>query len=385
MSGEGEPIRRALGAITLTRLAGNTLTRFPYMFITAISRGLGIRLESTTAILGFRELGGLAAPAIGQLADRGHERRTMAGGAAIAGLATLSISLIHGPALFTVLLVVGGIAVPGFLTAQSAWIGHRVPFERQSRVFGVIELSWAGGLLIGVPICAWLESAFGWRAMFVFSGGSLLVAAALTWAVVPPDDTMYAADAARPTIDRALVGMYAYAVLQPFGQMFVFAVNGDWFVKHLGMSNGALAASTFVIGVGEAVGTGAVAVVSDRMGKRRAGIAGMAIAAPMALGLGLVHDTTGGAGRWVGVVLVATFAAGIEFSFVSALPLFVELAPDARARTLGTALALMTVSRAVASAVGGVVYVHGGMAASGVVGGTAMALAGGALWVGRER
>ena len=384
MSGEGEPNRRALGVIGVGRLAGSVLTRFPYMFITSISRGLGVRLETFTAILGFRELGGLAAPAIGQLADRGHERRAIAIAIAVAGAATLGIALAPGPVVFTALLLVGGIAVPGFLTAQAAWIGHRVAFERQSRVFGVIELSWAGGLLIGVPICAWLDSAYGWRAMFVFAGSSLLVMSAATWWTLPADDIMYAADAARPTLDRALLGMYAYAVLQPFGQMMVFSVNGDWFVKHLGMSNAALATTTFVIGAGEAIGTGTVALVSDRIGKRRAGIIGVAIGAPLAVSIGLVHDGSGTV-RWVGVALIAVFAAGIEFSFVSSIPLFVELAPEARARTLGTALAISTVSRAAASALGGVVYVHGGMAASGAVSGVAMALAGVALWVGRRR
>src|SRR5690349_19573620 len=71
------PIARPLVPIIAARLGGNILIRFPYTFGTAISRGLGIDIDTLTAILGVRELGGLAAPAIGHVADRGHERRTM--------------------------------------------------------------------------------------------------------------------------------------------------------------------------------------------------------------------------------------------------------------------------------------------------------------------
>ena len=363
MSADGEgPIAGPLIPMIAARLGGNILIRAPFTFITAISRGLGIGVDTTAAILGARELGGLASPGLGHVADRGNERRTMVASAGVAGLTCLLVAL--GPALPVVvlLLVGGGVAKFGLDTAQSAWIAHRVPFRRRSRVFGIVECSWAVAFLAGIPVCAWLEERWGWEAIFVFCGVLLLGCAAAMQLVVPRDRPEVAGEQRRPRFNRDMGGMYAYVVLQPFSQMFVFAIYGDWFVEQLDMSTGVLAAATVFIGLGELVGTGATAVVTDRLGKRRSAIAGMAVAAPLAGLLGIVGDTA-----WLGVVLVVVMALGTEFSYVSALPIIAELDPDARAASIGLATAAMTVSRAVAAALAGTLYVRYGMAACGLV------------------
>jgi predicted MFS family arabinose efflux permease len=369
------PIARSLVPIIGARLGGNILIRFPYTFATAISRGLGIDVDTLTALLGMRELGGLASPAIGHVADRGHERRTMVAIALVAGLSCLLVGTSSWVPFFVVLLVVGGIAKFGLDTAQSAWIAHRVPFARRSRVFGVVELSWALALLVGVKVCAWFEDRWGWQAMFVFCGAFLVVTAAGMQWVVPRDEPSAGDERRGLRVTRAMWPMFAYVVLQPFAQMFVFAVYGDWFVTHLGMSTATLATTSVLIGFGELVGTGMTAIVTDRIGKRRAAIAGILLAAPMAASLGTVGDTA-----WLGVTLIVVMAVGTEFSFVSALPIIAELDPDARAASIGAATVLMTIARAVSSALSGLVYVRLGMGAAGAVGALACVGAAVALW-----
>jgi predicted MFS family arabinose efflux permease len=117
------------------------------------------------------------------------------------------------------------------------------------------------------------------------------------------------------------------------------------------------------------------AIVTDRIGKRRAAIGGILLAAPMAASLGTV-----GHRAWLGVTLIVVMAVGTEFSFVSALPIIAELDPDARAASIGAATVLITIARAVASALAGVVYVHLGMGAAGLVGALACVGAAVALW-----
>jgi len=356
-------------------MAGNLLLRFPYAFLTAISHGLGLRLDTTTALLGIRELGGLASPAIGAVADRGHERRAMVTCAVLAGISTVAIAGHPALWLVTILLIIGGIAKFGSDTAQTAWIGHRVPFEQRGRIFGVVELSWAFAFIAGVPVCAWLEGHWGWQAMFIFSGGFLMVSGLATRFVVPADQPEQVEKGRRPRLSGPLVGMYAYVALQPFAQMFVFAVYGDWFVKHLHMSNARLGLSTLLIGIGEGVGTVLTALVADRLGPRRSAIAGMLLAAPLALLLGAV-----GGHVWFGVALLVVMSAGVEFSFVSALPIITELDPGARAAAIGLATVVITVARAASSAISGYVYVHAGIAVTGIVGAVAFGLAAFALW-----
>jgi predicted MFS family arabinose efflux permease len=277
--------------------------------------------------------------------------------------------------LVTVLLVLGGIAKFGLDTAQTGWIGHRVPFAVRSRVFGVVELSWALALLAGIPVLGWIDDSWGWAAMFVASGGLLLTAAVGMLLVVPRDRPEPGHVAIRPRVTRQTLPMYAYVVLQPFAQMFVFAVYGDWFRTGLGMSNAALASFSVLIGFGELVGTGLTAVVTDRVGKRRAAIAGMLVAAPFAALLGVVGRTT-----WLGVTFIVAMALGTEFSFVSALPIIAELDVEARAAAIGLATAIITIARATSSALSGVTYVHLGIGATGAVSGAVCLLAAVALW-----
>lgn len=375
---EGGPdtsIRRPLASLIVARFGSNVLIRFPYTFATMISRAFGIPLDTLTALLGLRELGGLAAPAIGRVADRGHERSTMVTVATVAGVTTLTIALAPPLWLMAALLVAGGVAKFGLDTAQSAWIAHRVPFARRSRVFGVVETAWAFALLVGIPICGVVADLWGWRAMFVFTGAVLVCSAAVMHLVVTQDRPAATRRPPRPRVTSAMAGMWVYSALQPLAQMFVFAVYGDWFVRSLHMSDARLSAMSMLIGLGEVVGTGLTAVVTDRIGKRRAAIVGMLLAAPVSGCLGLAGGHQG-----IGVVLVVFAAVGFEFSFVSALPLIAELDPRARASAIGAAIALGTVARAASATLSGVTYVRVGMGAVGIVAAAICLAAAVALW-----
>ena len=78
----------------------------------------------------------------------------------------------------------------------------------------------------------------------------------------------------------------AYVSLQPFAQMMVFAVVGDWFVESLHMSFASLGFNIAVIGLAELAGSTSAALFSDRFGKRHMALFGLAIATPMVIVLG---------------------------------------------------------------------------------------------------
>ncbi len=369
------PTGAALASIIAARFGGNLLIRFPYTFLTTLSRAFGIPLDTMTTLLGARELGGLVSPAIGRVADRGHERSTMVGAAAVAGVATIAVSADPPLWVVSVLLIGGGIAKFGLDTSQGAWVAHRVPLARRGRIFGIVELSWALALLVGVPICGALVETWGWRSMFRFSGALLIATAVLMRISVRPDRPERSDTPRRPRFRRELAGVWLYSALQPFAQMFVFAVYGDWFATTLRMSPARLSLMSILIGLGELGGTGLSALFADRVGKRRAALGGILLAAPVVATLGFV-----GTHELLAVTLMVVVAVGLEFSFVSALPLIAELDPAARASAIGLAIALGTGARAASAALGGVVYVSAGIGATGAITAVTCCLGAAALW-----
>jgi predicted MFS family arabinose efflux permease len=371
------PLGGALVTLFGARFGGNVLLRFPYVFLSAIAAGLGIRVDTATTILGIRELGGLATPVPGHIADRGHERRVIVILTAVAGATTVAAPFAGPLGMFAVLLLVGGFAKFGTDAAQGAWMGHRVDFARRGRVLGLVEVSWSAAFLIGMPLCAWSIDEWGWKAPFVGTGALLLVFAGAQWLALPRDRPEPEQDTPREKlrIDRSLRGVMAYSALQPFAQMMVFAVVGDWFVKTLHMSVAGLGLYVAIIGLAELAGSTSSALLSDRVGKRRLALYGLAVATPTVVALGLVGDHVVAA-----VTILILMDAGMEGSFVAVLPLITELDPNARAAAIGFATVLMTISRAVASVLAGLVYVHLGFTVVCVLAGVALAAAFVALW-----
>lgn len=361
------------------RLALNTYIRFPFTFVTAFSNGLGLPIATTTTLLGLRELPGLATPALGRWVDRGHEKRTIAVATFAAAASCAATATANVPVL-VVAMIVGGLAANGLVMAHSAWVGHRVPFSRRSRAVGIVEVSWAAALLLGAPACAWLIDRWGWRAPFYVVAVSLFAVGTVSLVRLPADRTAHV-DEPRRTLRSAFTrrgaGLFCFCACQPFAQMMVFAVYGDWFATRFDMSIGAVGASTVLLGGGELTGTLLTAGVADRVGPRRSVMVGSMVAAPLAASLALV-----GGNAAMAIVALVVFAAGIEFSFVSAIPLMTEIHPDARGLTVGVAFGLATVGRAIASPVSGWVYERFGMGANGCIAGVALVAGVAAMGVG---
>jgi predicted MFS family arabinose efflux permease len=115
-----------------------------------------------------------------------------------------------------------------------------------------------------------------------------------------------------------------------------------------------------MLGLGELAGTGLMIGISDRVGKRRSLVVGsVVLVAPLTL-LG-----TGSAASWWAVALLTVSVAVFEFTFVSGLPLVTEIDPDARGAGIGTAIALVTVTRAAGNVAGVALYAAGDMAWTG--------------------
>jgi MFS family permease len=183
-----DPARRLWLQVTvaaLGRLLINTSRRFIYPYAPVIGRGLGLPLTSVTALIALNQVTGILSPIFGPLSDRWGYRIMMIASLGLMALGMLSSGIF---AVFGVLLIglfLAGLAKSIFDPALSAYIGEKVPYQRRGRVIGLVEMSWAGAALVGIPLVGLLIANVGWRAPF-FVLGALGVAAAVILALIMP-------------------------------------------------------------------------------------------------------------------------------------------------------------------------------------------------------
>lgn len=107
----------------------------------------------------------------GYLIDRWGTRRGLAlmvFAWSAANMATGFVTSLTGLAICRFMLGVGeGGGLPGAAKAVAEWF----PAQKRAWAFGVFNTGAAAGAIIAAPLCAWLVAVWGWRAVFIVSGG----------------------------------------------------------------------------------------------------------------------------------------------------------------------------------------------------------------------
>jgi DHA1 family inner membrane transport protein len=359
------------GTATLCRLVLNTARRFAYPFAPVLSRGLGVPLTEVTSLIAVNQATSVLGILFGPMADRLGYRRMM-----LAGLGSLSLGMFAGGLLpfFGVVmaaLLLAGLGKTVFDPALQAYVGERVPFKRRGTVIGILEFSWAGSTLVGIPLLALLIEHFGWRAPFFTLGGFGLLGIAALIRVMPADGSRKSKRSSAVTFrhawaglghQRASLGMIGYAFLYSAANDNLFVVFGAWLEQAFGLSIVGIGMGASLIGAAELIGEGLTASCADRLGLRRSVLLGLALSV---LSYGLLpliaHSLlTALAGLFV---LFLVF----EFTVVSSLSLSTELLPGSRATMMASFYASAGIGRVVGALIGGVVWLKGGILATGVV------------------
>jgi predicted MFS family arabinose efflux permease len=375
-----QDVRRAFWPIVVARFTSNLAARFVYPFLPASARGLGVSLEAAGASLAVRDMAGLAGPAAGRLADRPRPKRTMVITLLVLAVATTLGGVGSSLLFFTVAMTAVALTQMTFAIVSMSWLAHRVPYGRRGRVFGLVEVSWAGAFLLGVPLVGLAIETWGWRSPFPLVGISVALSAVIVAIAVPrdapaveqPDEdstgTEFEQSSARHP-DRAMV-FFAVGAMSMAVQLVVVSY-GAWLEDDFGFTIAAIGLATVLIGVSELVGSAGSAFSSDHFGKRATILFGMAVMTPAAALLGTVGSAT-----TLGLVLLALVIFGFELAFVSSLPLVAELDPHARGVSMGVGAAVATVGRAAGSLVGIVIYARAGIGLTGLVAAAIAAIGG---------
>ena len=350
-------VRRALPWMVTFRFLINVVVRMTYTFLPAFARGTGMSVEAMSRVLSARELTSLTAPISGAAADR-HGTSRMMTWSGIVVLAGISLSLFGG-AYFLAGMLVFGVGRTAYQVSQQAWVGDEVAYERRGRATGLIELSWGGTSLIGLPLVGLLIEGFSWRTPFF-----VLAACCIPVIVGLHSQQSSKGEHRRPARTRLVFTAPIVAALAVNGAMtasaqFLFLGHGLWLEDTYSLDAAQIGFAVIAVGAVEVAATLGSARMTDALGKRTSMLAGGMLMTATLVALALFPSPP----LAVGLLLLVLAFLGFEYAIVSAIPLMAELAPGNRARMIAVGITVSTVSRALITLVATAVYIEWGFAA----------------------
>ncbi len=372
-------IALGLGVATLSRLVLNTARRFPYTFALVLSRSLAVPFTAITSLIAVNQATSILGMVFGPIADRLGYRTMMLAGMALLISGMFAAGALPFYAVILMALFLAGLGKSIFDPALQAYVGERVPYERRGMAIGLLEFSWAGSTLAGIPVIGLLIDRFGWRSPFLVLGAvGLLTMLALV--ILIPNEKGPSIIGETPGgilkswhrvgKERAALGVLGFAFLVNAANDNLFVVYGAWLEGAFGLSIVALGVGTIVIGLAELLGESLTATLADRIGLKQSVAMGLifCILSYVILPF-LEHSLTFALTGLFWVFL--TF----EFSIVSCLSLCTELLPGSRATMMASLIAAAGLGRVVGAVLGGFIWERGDIFVVGTVSAGLCALA----------
>lgn len=349
-----------IGVATLSRLCLNTARRFPYPFAPALSRGLGVPLPAITSLIAVNQATGFLGALFGPVSDRFGYRVMMLTGLGLLVTGMFAGGLFPYYGIVLTALFLAGLGKSLFDPALQAYMGERVPFERRGLVIGMLETSWAGSTLVGIPLVGLLMEKWGWRSPFIFLGILGLFSIVSLFFLMPREGR--STTPGRPTRvfsgawgrlfhERPARGVMCFAFLVSAANDNLFVVYGVWFENHFGLSILALGLGTAIIGAAELLGETLTATIADRIGLKQSVVAGLLLS-------GLGYFLLPLLGHTVSLAMGGLFFVflTLEFSIVTCLSLCTEVLPAYRATMMSGYFAAAGMGRVVGALLGGPVW-----------------------------
>lgn len=359
-------LTRQILAAAFFKLLLNIGRRFVYPFAPALSRGLDVPLTAITSIIAVSQISSLAGLFSGPLADRIGYRLMMQMGLGLLAVGMLICGLL--PVYWAVFigLLLASFGKILYDPAIQAYIGQVVPYQKRGRAIGILEISWAGSTLAGIPLLGMVIAYMGLESGFLLLALLGFFSLAALARIFPRDRRDGGARGPKELFRslsqlvriRPAAGMLAFGFWISLANDNLFVVYGAWFESDFNISLVSLGFSTIAIGSAELTGEFLTTAFADRIGLKRALVCGLVLAVIAYLLLPLMGTSL--ALALTGIFLV--FCA-FEFTMVTSFSLSTELLPQARATMMAGFYAASGLGRMVGVLTGGLVWKSGGITA----------------------
>lgn len=345
-----------------TMVVGRTLSNLPFRitspFLPTIARTLGISLTAAGTLASVLGGMGILAPWMGRLSDHYGRRRLMQFSLIV--LALMSVAAAVSTDFNVALLAFAGFGFAKALydPAMLAYLGDAVPYAARGRVMAISELAWSAAWLFGVPLGGLLVEKAGmsalWWVLAVISVATM-IAIQLT---VPPARAPHSDSESDSRgqwrllfRDPAVWAVMAVSFLMLFALENIFILYGAYLEDQFSLTLGTIGLLSVVIAIAEVTAELGAVSLTDRIGKQRSVILGLAGFGVLVLGLPLA-----GGAAWLTVVAFALAICVFEYTIVSFVPLVSEVSPRARATLLGIYIGALGAGRILAPLVGTRLY-----------------------------
>jgi predicted MFS family arabinose efflux permease len=246
---------------------------------------LGISFEQAGLLVAARHCVGLTGAFWGFLGERKGYAWGMVIGLSALFLGSLTVSVSRTFSLALVGFVLIGLSKPVYDPNVQAFASGRIPYSKRARALGILESSWAGSWLVGIPLSGLLIAHFGWHSPFVLISGAALVAIICTKSLqevaqTNPKNTGSASRVVSSTGEEVTVRakpvlILGVSLLMVFANENMVIVYGAWLEKQFNLQVQTLGLYSILVGLAELGGEFTVVFLVDRFGKKRAIFTGL--------------------------------------------------------------------------------------------------------------
>jgi predicted MFS family arabinose efflux permease len=340
--------------------------------VRSIGPAIGIDPALTGSIVGVTQIGyGVGLFFLVSLADLVDNKRLVLTLLALTTCGLLGVGFATGGTVFFLASVTVGVCSVG-AQILLPFTAHLVPVERRGRVVGNVMAGVLTGIMLARPLSLFIASVLGWRAVFLFSAGLMVLIAASLAATMPsyrPPGGMHYGQVigsmarlvrARP----AVLWRAAYQALMFAAFNLFWTAAPVMLADHFGLNERAVALFALA-GAGGAFSAPIAGRLADR------GLGTVATAVAMAL-LGLCFAATipaTQAGLLAALVVLAVIIdAAVQINQVVSQRTIYAVPPEIRGRVNAVYMTISFLGGALGSMLSTVTYHRGGWTLTAVLG-----------------
>jgi len=348
-------------AFLVIRTVINSCIRMVGPFLLIFARGVGADITSMATAVSASMAISAVGPFLAQVTDRYGRKSGMLLGLVIFTFGVGLMLIWPAYPAFLLALLMASLGNNLFLSAIQAYVGDKVPYEKRGLILSILEISWAGSFIVGMPIIGLLISIAGWKSpflsFFVLGVLSIIVVGLLVPETPPLERAKEDTESRFILILKTPAALFGLVMgfLVIAGNSMISVIFGVWMEESYGLKIAAIGAAATVIGFAELAGEGVVALVVDKFGKRRTIAVGFIITILSTAIPFFIQGSLVGALIWLFI-----FNFSFELTLVAVIPLMTEVLPQARATLMAVFLAATSLGAAAGLFMGPRLYEAGG-------------------------